>query len=68
MKSLEIKYLELPMVYRKQIANDIGCTLMTVRRALELTNPTQGEQPERIRKMAREMGARINTKYKYIEA
>lgn len=67
MKAKAIKYYELPIKFRRQIADEVGCTLMTVRRALELDNPTQGDMPDAIRQKALAMGARVNVKYKYIE-
>lgn len=68
MKAIAVKFYDLPLQYRKQIAQELGCSMVTVRKAMELTNPIAGELSERARKRAVEMGARINTKYKYINA
>ena len=68
MKAITVKYYDLPFAYKKLIAEEFGCSLVTVRKAMELTNPVVSELCDRVRKRAVEMGARINTKYKYIEA
>ena len=41
---------------KKEIAAELGCTVDTVYNALNLTDPTTGEQPDRIRRMALERG------------
>ena len=37
---------------KKEIAAELGCTVDTVYNALNLTDPTTGEQPDSIRRMA----------------
>ena len=44
-----IKVIVLPPDVKKEIAAEVGCTVETVYNALNLTNPTVGEQPDRIR-------------------
>ena len=46
---VKIKHLDLPAELIKQIAQDERCTVETVRLALVLTNPRQGELADRIR-------------------
>ena len=45
---------------------ELGCTVDTVNNALNLTYPTYGEQPDRIRRMARERGGFENTKIRWV--
>ena len=47
-------------------AIELGCTVDTVNNALNLTYPTYGEQPDRIRRMARERGGFENTKIRWV--
>lgn len=54
------KYLSLPPEYKKQIAKSLSCSIDTVDNALNYH--TEGDQPELIRKRAREMGAVEATK------
>lgn len=63
-----IKVIVLPPDVKKEIASEVGCTVETVYNALNLTNPTVGEQPDRIRRMARERGGYNGTKIRWIEA
>lgn len=63
-----IKVIVLPPDVKKEIAAEVGCTVETVYNALNLTNPTVGEQPDRIRRMAREQGGYNGTKIRWIEA
>ena len=58
----------LPPAVKKEIAAEVGCTVETVYNALNLTNPTVGQQPDRIRRMARERGGYDGTKVIWIEA
>ena len=51
----------------KEIAAELGCTVDTVYNALNLTDPTTGEQPDRIRRMALERGGYKGTTIKWIE-
>ena len=51
---------------KKEIAAELGCTVDTVNNALNLTYPTYGEQPDRIRRMARERGGFENTKIRWV--
>lgn len=52
---------------KKEIAAELGCTVDTVYNALNLTDPTTGEQPDRIRRMALERGGYKGTTIKWIE-
>lgn len=68
MQAISIKYYYLPLECKKQIAQEKGCALMTVHRALLLTNPVQSELANAIRERAVAMGAKINVRHKYINA
>lgn len=52
---------------KKQIARECGCSLDTVRNALILSNPRTGDQPDRIRRRAMELGGVETTDYKWIK-
>lgn len=60
------KVIELAPDLKKQIANELGCQVATVYNALNLSDPTYGDQPDRIRKMAMEMGGKEEKKAKWI--
>ena len=49
---------------KKEIATKVGCTYDTVNNALNFK--TYGEQPDRIRRMARERGECENTKIRWV--
>lgn len=66
MQAISIKYYYLPLANKRQIAQEQGCALMTVHRALSITNPVQSELADAIRKRAIEMGAKINVRHRYI--
>ena len=55
-------------VYKKviEIAMEMGCTVDTVYNALNLSNPTTGAQPDRIRRRAMELGGKENRKIRWI--
>lgn len=61
------KIIALPPALKKQIAAKLGCSLDTVRNALVLSNPRTGDQPDRIRRMARELGGVETTDIKWIK-
>lgn len=67
-RRIAIKVIALPADLKKEIATKLGCTTDTVRNALVLTNPREGEQPDRIRRMARERGGIDAIKYKWVNA
>lgn len=56
------KQLALPHELIAQLAQEFDCNEKTIRRALNLTSPTTGERPDRIRVRAKELGAQIETK------
>ena len=60
MKALAVKFYDLPLQYRKQIAQELGCSMVTVRKAMELTNPVVGELSERARARAVEKMNAVN--------
>lgn len=69
MRKIAIRVIELPAALKKQIANECPkCSIDTVRNALVLTNPRQGEQPDRIRRRAMELGGVEVTKFKWVRA
>lgn len=57
-KQIYKKVIELAPDLKKQIAMECGCVLDTVYNALNLTNPTTGELPDRIRRRAMELGGK----------
>ena len=48
------KYISLPPEYKREIAADLGCSIDTIDNALNYRS--EGDQPDRIRKRAKEMG------------
>ncbi len=62
----KITCIEIPPSVKKEIAEELGCTVDTVYNALNLTLPRQGEQPDRIRKMAMDRGGVVTDKIKWI--
>ena len=62
------KRLALPRELMKQIAQEFDCSEKTVRRALNLSAPTTGERPDRIRVRAKELGAQIETKKRFFKS
>lgn len=69
MRKIAIRVIELPAKLKKQIADERPkCSIDTVRNALVLTNPRQGEQPDRIRRRAMELGGVEVTKFKWVSA
>lgn len=66
-RKIAIKKIALdPALIRQIAAEPPTCTENTVRNALVLTNPRQGEQPDRIRRRARELGGVEVIVYKWI--
>lgn len=65
-KRIAIRVIALPAALKKQIADKLGCSVDTVRNALVLTNPRSGEQPDRIRRLAKEYGGAEAIKYKWV--
>lgn len=61
------KIIALPPALKKQIMHEMGCSLDTVRNALILSNPRTGDQPDRIRRRARELGGVETTDIKWIK-
>ena len=49
------KVIEIAPDLKRQIAMEMGCTVDTVYNALNLSNPTTGAQPDRIRRRAMEL-------------
>ena len=62
----KIRFIDVAPAIKKEIAAEVGCTVDTVNNALNLTYPTYGEQPDRIRRMARERGGFENTKIRWV--
>ena len=62
----KIRFIDVAPAIKKEIAAELGCTVDTVNNALNLTYPTYGEQPDRIRRMARERGGFENTKIRWV--
>lgn len=62
----KVKFIDISTAIKREIAAELGCCVDTVNNALNLTYPTYGEQPDRIRRMARERGGFDNTKTKWI--
>lgn len=60
------KVIELAPDLKKQIAKELGCSAVTIYNALNLSDPTVGEQPDRIREMAMAMGGKEDRKAKWI--
>lgn len=56
------KQLALPRELITQLAQEFKCNQKTIKRALNLTSPTTGERPDRIRVRAKELGAQIEIK------
>ena len=56
------KVIEIAPDLKRQIAMEMGCTVDTVYNALNLSNPTTGAQPDRIRRRAMELGGKENRK------
>jgi hypothetical protein len=63
-----IKKLKLPRGRIIEIAERLHISKRTVQRAMNLTNPTTGENADRCRVMARELGAIVTTEVIFIEA
>lgn len=63
-----IKKLKLPRGKVLEIAEKLRISKRTVQRAMNLTNPTTGENADRCRVMARELGAVVVTEVNFIEA
>lgn len=61
------RIIALPPALKKQIAAEVGCSLDTVRNALVLSNPRTGDQPDRIRRRAMELGGVETTDVKWIK-
>lgn len=61
-----IKIIAVAPAVKREIAAELGCTVDTVYNALNLTDPTTGEQPDRIRQMAMARGGFESFKYKWI--
>lgn len=61
------KIIALPPALKKQIMREVGCSLDTVRNALVLSNPRTGDQPDRIRRRALELGGVETTDVKWIK-
>lgn len=61
------RIIALPADLKKQIAREVGCSLDTVRNALILSNPRSGDQPERIRRRALEIGGEETTDIKWVK-
>jgi len=62
----KIRFIDVAPAIKKEIAAELGCTVDTVNNALNLTYPTYGEQPDRIRRLARERGGFENTKIRWV--
>lgn len=62
----KIKVIDVSAAVKKEIAAGLGCSIQTVYNALNLSNPTIGEQPDRIRMMARARGGVESTKNRWI--
>lgn len=62
----KIKVIDVSAAVKKEIAAELGCGIQTVYNALNLSNPTMGEQPDRIRMMARARGGVESTKNRWI--
>lgn len=60
------KVIEIAPDLKRQIAMEMGCTVDTVYNALNLSNPTTGAQPDRIRRRAMELGGKENRKIRWI--
>lgn len=67
-RRIAIRVIALPADLKKEIAATLGCSTDTVRNALVLTNPREGEQPDRIRRMAKERGGVEMVKFKWVHA
>lgn len=62
----KVRFIDVAPSIKKEIAAELGCTVDTVNNALNLTYPTYGQQPDRIRRMARERGGFENTKIRWV--
>lgn len=60
----KVRFIDLEPSKKKEIAAEVGCSYDTVNNALKFT--TYGEQPDRIRRMARERGGFENTKIRWV--
>ena len=61
-----VRYISVPPVIMKQIAEtQPKCSVDTVRNALNFK--TYGENPDRIRRLAEQLGGKVKTKTKYIK-
>lgn len=66
-ESVSVKYISLPPALMKQIAETPPkCSVDTVRNALNFK--TYGENPDRIRRIAEQLGGKVKTKTKYIKS
>lgn len=61
-----VKVIIAPPQVKKEIAAELGCSRETVYNALNLTDPTTGEQADRIRSMALQRGGCQGTKVKWV--
>ena len=61
-----LSIIEIAPDLKRQIAMEMGCTVDTVYNALNLSNPTTGAQPDRIRRRAMELGGKENRKIRWI--
>ena len=62
----KIRVIDVRSDVKKEIAAELGCNIQTVYNALNLSNPTIGEQPDRIRMMARARGGVESTRNRWI--
>lgn len=66
-ESVSVKYISLPPALMKQIAETPPkCSVDTVRNALNFK--TYGDNPDRIRRLAEQLGGKVKTKTKYIKS
>lgn len=66
-KLVSVKYISLPPALMKQIAETPPkCSVDTVRNALNFK--TYGDNPDRIRRLAEQLGGKVTTKTKYIKS
>lgn len=62
----KIRVIDVSSDVKKEIAEELGCGIQTVYNALNLSDPTTGEQPNRIRQMAMARGGVESTKNRWI--
>lgn len=58
------KYISLPPELKRQIAADLGCCVEVVDNALNYK--TEGDRPEEIRRIAKEMGGVDGIKIRWV--